>query len=199
MISTRLVDWSPSNPVQFGVCRLQAMPYPSSPENWVIWDITTPIAPENCTRLLPKTPQDYRTVEKRLITVSIAQCTGLTFFMSNGISRAVHRHSKQHPTAEDTFRRLPDKVREAVVWVYVPFAPGDEVTALGVRYNRYLHDRYRACFEDCCYVVGLRRLESLALLTWAVRNLSRRGLHGRAVPPREGDRRLAARGRNSRL
>ena len=91
--------------------------------------------------------------ERRFITASLAECTGLTFFVSGGVTRAVHRHSVQLPHAVDTFKLLPQCTREDAIWVYVPIAPGDKVTGLSLRYNNEYGDAHRVSFQECTYVV----------------------------------------------
>lgn len=62
-------------------------------------------------------------------TVDLERSFGITFFARYHYIVAIHEHTKSHPTAVDTFRRIPAPQRLGLVWNYVTLS--DRVLELG--------------------------------------------------------------------
>jgi len=70
---------------------------------------------------------------KPKVTVDLASCTGITFFMGLYDTYAVHAHSETGPNADVTFRKIEDSLQVDATWLYVPISKADQVEAFGIR------------------------------------------------------------------
>jgi hypothetical protein len=77
--------------------------------------------------------------EARIRTIDLQRITGLTFFYSSqGRQYGIHAHTMSEPTALSTFNQVSRYLRSPLVWVYIPIAKNDRITAFGIR----LDDRW---------------------------------------------------------
>ena len=71
--------------------------------------------------------------DRRVVTVDLGTCTGLTVFMGVRDTIAFHTHSLAGPSADVAFSRIEDSLRAEAMWLYVPISEADEVEAFGLR------------------------------------------------------------------
>ncbi|KAH7358140.1 hypothetical protein B0T11DRAFT_283780 [Plectosphaerella cucumerina] len=128
---------------KYGFCQLISA---RARDEWPIWDIAEPPKLEDCS-LFPSRPEVHL---ERLDTINLSGCSGLTFFMSNAITRAVHVHTPRSPTAEVTFKSLPANLKCTVIWIYVPISPSDPIKCFGTR--RRVLASGRTSFKKCYYL-----------------------------------------------
>ncbi|KAH7176155.1 hypothetical protein EDB81DRAFT_32947 [Dactylonectria macrodidyma] len=56
----------------------------------------------------------------RLRLLKLRGCTGITFFMLFGSTKAIHVHTARRPSAQNTFLTLTPHLQLSVSWIYVP-------------------------------------------------------------------------------
>lgn len=115
----------------------------------LIWDIPAPL--DLADIVLFDQPEPLR----RLDTVKLSRCWGLTFFISAYGTEAVHMHTRHSPTAEATFDRANRYAEGQVVWAYVPLPSSDPLQRFGIR--RYSNSIQFAPYQAhmlCTYLVS---------------------------------------------
>ncbi|KAF7529912.1 hypothetical protein G7054_g9728 [Neopestalotiopsis clavispora] len=113
---------------QFGILRLND---PGRISRFHIWDVSNPPDDLSFMSLLGR--------EARIRTIDLQRITGLTFFYSSqGRQYGIHAHTMSEPTALSTFNQVSRYLRSPLVWVYIPIAKNDRITAFGIR----LDDRW---------------------------------------------------------
>ncbi|KIH93326.1 hypothetical protein SPBR_04159 [Sporothrix brasiliensis 5110] len=75
-------------------------------------------------------PLPYANVEPQLYAVETDRCFGLTFFCLSGKLFGIHVHRTADDDATTTYRRLVARVRERMVWVFLPIPRKDRLVAL---------------------------------------------------------------------
>lgn len=68
----------------------------------------------------------------QLCAFDLNRCSGVSFFFSFIKLVGVHVHRPGYLSAADEYRRICES-RRRTVWIYMPKAPDDQVTALGCR------------------------------------------------------------------
>ncbi|TQN67269.1 hypothetical protein CSHISOI_08049 [Colletotrichum shisoi] len=87
----------------------------------------------------------------RLATVDLASCWGITFFMTQSSTLAIHAHTQATPFAETTFGRLPPSTQAFVRWVYVPNPSADKISAFGVQLK--VNSLGQPLVNNCTYLI----------------------------------------------
>jgi hypothetical protein len=123
---------------QDGTCRLTI---PVAKEQHV-WNTPSPPNLDDCSEL----PMPLRTVA---VAVDLSLCSGITFFISGGVTRRIHAHTQAMPTAATTFRQITPNCQHAITWVYVPLPYVDDPLAVGVRKKAYRSNRLNSKFTYC--------------------------------------------------
>ncbi|KAL7924041.1 hypothetical protein ACQKWADRAFT_35977 [Trichoderma austrokoningii] len=109
---------------QSGLARLHV---PKEAAKFQLWD--TPAPPPLGS--LQNMPKITRTVQ--FATVDFRKAHGLTLFVADGSTLAVHGHTRRRPRPDATFNRLPHLRQPYTAWVYVPFPSKDRLTHFGIR------------------------------------------------------------------
>ncbi|EPE05602.1 hypothetical protein F503_02341 [Ophiostoma piceae UAMH 11346] len=71
-----------------------------------------------------------RHIPSQLYAVDVNRCFGLTFFYLTGKIYGLHVHRTAHDTAMETYERLVTRVKENMVWAFLPVSPNDRVIAI---------------------------------------------------------------------
>ncbi|OAA57936.1 hypothetical protein SPI_06821 [Niveomyces insectorum RCEF 264] len=103
-------------------------------QGFPIWNLSLPPDPASCT--LVGTTSFRRVLELRrpppsqLYAVDVNRCFGLTFFYLSGRISGVHVHRTAKDDARKTYERLATRVKERMVWVFLPIGLDDRIVAL---------------------------------------------------------------------
>lgn len=65
--------------------------------------------------------------------IDLSALTGITFFYSMGSVYGVYAHNPTSFDAVAAYQRFPKKMRENLVWIYLPISQDDRMLALGLR------------------------------------------------------------------
>ncbi|KAK1244955.1 hypothetical protein MKX08_004584 [Trichoderma sp. CBMAI-0020] len=109
---------------QSGLARLQV---PKETGHLHLWDTPSP-PPLTSLRNMPKIKGTVQ-----FATVDLKNAYGITFFVANASTLAVHGHTRRRPRPDATFNRLSRPRQRHTAWVYVPFPPKDRLTHFGIR------------------------------------------------------------------
>lgn len=97
-----------------------------------------------------------RAAPERLFTIDTDLSTGLTFFVSLGVTYAIHSHTAQAPCAKVTFDHLSPQRQPYIAWVYIPLTREDNIQAFGIRKQQVNGQLRTACFLVGSSGLGLR-------------------------------------------
>lgn len=92
-----------------------------------LWDTPAPPPLES----LQNMPEITGTVQ--FATIDLKKVYGLTFFVANGSTLAVHGHTRRRPHPDTTFNRLSRQRQRHTAWLHVPFPSKDRLTHFGIR------------------------------------------------------------------
>ncbi|KAM0478576.1 hypothetical protein ACHAPX_005165 [Trichoderma viride] len=92
-----------------------------------LWDTPAPPPLES----LQNMPKPTGTIQ--FATIDLKKVHGLTFFVTNGSTLAVHSHTRRRPRPDTTFNQLSRQRQRHTAWVYVPFPSKDRLTHFGIR------------------------------------------------------------------
>ncbi|KPM34282.1 hypothetical protein AK830_g12295 [Neonectria ditissima] len=71
-------------------------------------------------------------IHAQLHVVVLRQCRGITFFLAGDKLYGIHPHLTEDESAIKTFERFSKHQHFALIWVYVPIPPEDEIIQLAV-------------------------------------------------------------------
>ncbi|EHK48111.1 hypothetical protein TRIATDRAFT_165237, partial [Trichoderma atroviride IMI 206040] len=147
---------------QSGLARLQV---PKEAADLQLWDTPAP-PPLQSLRNMPK-----MTGTVQVATIDLKKVHGLTFFVANGSTLAIHGHTRRRPHPDATFNRLSRQRQRHTAWVYVPFPPKDRLTHFGIRApHRFTKSPWAFRFELAGDVMaGPRFLGPTQDFTWPVK------------------------------
>ncbi|KAK1985019.1 hypothetical protein LZ30DRAFT_650447 [Colletotrichum cereale] len=137
---------------RFGISRLAPTP---RPEQLQVTDIP------NLSKL-KRIHFPYQASTKRLTSINLASCSGITFFLATSDLLAIHAHTRTSPSAEVTFAQLPPTHQREVQWFHVPNLAEDKISAFGVQLRVLYDRRLRLNTRSHCQgnVTGVRCLYS---------------------------------------
>lgn len=97
-----------------------------------IWDVSGPPTEQDCFQFKFDALQRSSPLWRRYRTIELDRVSGLTFFFLEGKPIGIHSHFTAHSSALATHARFSSRRQDACVWIYLPIAPGDKVTALAI-------------------------------------------------------------------
>ncbi|KAH7333427.1 hypothetical protein BKA65DRAFT_44779 [Rhexocercosporidium sp. MPI-PUGE-AT-0058] len=152
---------------QFGVSRLAPVVRPGRLQ---ITDIPN-LVNLTCFRF-PASAQ-AQAPDARLAIIDLASCSGITFFMTEYYTHAMHAHTQAAPFAEATFARLSPSIHHCIRWVYVPNPPADKISAFGVRLK--VNSKGQLLPNNFSYLVSYSPVTQIAQLSSKKIRTPRRG------------------------
>ncbi|KAH7040607.1 uncharacterized protein B0I36DRAFT_379543 [Microdochium trichocladiopsis] len=108
--------------VEAGLCRLENNPGNPLP---AIWDTPNPPGRDSPSPAIAMAACYLR-------TVSLHECSGITFFVRGDSTYAIHAHTRDAPCADVTLERICPRLGPYLNWVYLPLPPADSIKTIKI-------------------------------------------------------------------